>query len=87
MKYRVIHHRTNVAHYPDIIGMTYNSYDDIPGGAIVRRVITCCGDELILRNFTTTCDHCDADYNQSGDLLAPRSQWGEETGEHWSDAY
>lgn len=85
MKYRVINHRTNWTHYPDIIGRTYDTYDDVPGGAIVRGVITCCGDELILRNFTNTCGHCSADYDQSGDRLAPREQWGEETDEHWSE--
>lgn len=40
--------------------------------------------ELILRNYCTTCD-CGRDYNASGQLLAPREQWGEETGENWTD--
>lgn len=44
----------------------------------------CCGAEVSLGRFTNTCD-CGADYNGSGDLLAPRSQWGEETGESVSD--
>lgn len=38
-----------------------------------------------LSGFTNTCMHCGADYNMSGQLLAPRSQWGEETGETASD--
>jgi len=46
----------------------------------------CCGEEVYLSNFTNTCD-CGADYNSSGDRLAHRSQWGEETGEHWSECY
>lgn len=48
-----------------------------------RRVlkIRCeCGQELFCPNFTNTCD-CGRDYNWAGQLLAPRSQWGEETGE------
>ena len=45
-----------------------------------------CGQEVTLANFTNTCS-CGADYNSSGQLLACRSQWGEETGEHWTDCY
>lgn len=45
-----------------------------------------CGRKVICRNFTNTCD-CGRDYNFAGSLLAPRSQWGEETGEHWTDCY
>lgn len=44
----------------------------------------CCGRRVWLSGFTNTCD-CGADYNNSGDLLAPRSQWGAETGETVSD--
>lgn len=45
-----------------------------------------CGEEIQLsRRFTSTCDECDRDYNSSGQLLADRSQWGEETGESYSD--
>lgn len=43
-----------------------------------------CGEEVSLSGFTNTCD-CGADYNKSGQRLAPREQWGEETGEHISD--
>lgn len=43
-----------------------------------------CGEEVELRNFTNTCD-CGADYNMSGQQLAPRECWGEETGESWVD--
>jgi hypothetical protein len=43
-----------------------------------------CGRTLDLRGFTNTCD-CGRDYNCVGQELAPRSQWGEETGESASD--
>lgn len=49
--------------------------------------IRCCGVELVCDSFTNTCDHCGADYNFAGQQLAPRSQWGEETGEHWTECY
>jgi len=52
-----------------------------------RCVVTCCGEELWCEGFTSTCPCCGADYNSAGQLLAPRSQWGEETGETWSDCY
>jgi len=44
-----------------------------------------CGTELLCEDFTNTCEKCGADYNQSGQRLAPREQWGEETGESLSD--
>lgn len=43
-----------------------------------------CGSMVILDHFTNACE-CGRDYNSSGDLLAPRSCWGEETGEHPAD--
>lgn len=43
-----------------------------------------CRREVELHGFTNACD-CGRDYNMSGDLLAPRSQWGEETGESVAD--
>jgi len=61
-----------------------------PGTTYPRQTVEvkCCGTWLNVSNrFTTTCDSCEADYNQSGHRLAPRSQWGEETGEHWSECY
>jgi hypothetical protein len=45
-----------------------------------------CGERVTLSSFTNTCS-CGVDYNMSGQQLACRSQWGEETGEHWSDCY
>lgn len=44
-----------------------------------------CGGLVTLEGFTNTCDSCERDYNSGGQLLAPRSQWGEETGESLSD--
>lgn len=31
--------------------------------------------------WANTCPSCGSEYNGSGQRLAPRSQWGEETGE------
>jgi hypothetical protein len=44
-----------------------------------------CGRVVELYGFTNTCEGCGADYNMSGQLLAPREQWGEETGEPLAD--
>lgn len=44
-----------------------------------------CGAEVILDSFTNTCDGCEADYNMSGQMLADRRFWGEETGESLAD--
>lgn len=43
--------------------------------------IECCGRMLVCTGFTTTCPHCERDYNWNGTMLAPRRFWGEETGE------
>ena len=43
-----------------------------------------CGEEVVLQGFTCPCS-CGADYNSSGQRLAPREQWGEETGECLAD--
>ncbi|AWP23470.1 hypothetical protein C4901_09110 [Acidiferrobacter sp. SPIII_3] len=43
-----------------------------------------CGRLVVLEGFTNTCD-CGRDYDSSGQELAPREQWGEETGESLSD--
>ena len=44
-------------------------------------VLRCdCGREVILDGFTCECE-CGVLYNQSGQRLASKSQWGEETGE------
>lgn len=44
-----------------------------------------CSAPVELHGFTNTCDGCGRDYNMSGQELAPRSQWGEETGESLGD--
>jgi hypothetical protein len=41
----------------------------------------CCETGFACDGFTNTCPDCGADYNSGGQRLAPRSQWGEETGE------
>lgn len=52
----------------------------------VIKCSACKNGEVCLANFTNTCE-CGADYNMSGSRLADRSQWGEETGEHWTECY
>ncbi len=42
-----------------------------------------CGRDVELDGFTNACG-CGRDYNMSGQLLAPRDQWGWETGESLS---
>jgi hypothetical protein len=54
------------------------------GGRVYKYAKCVCGVELVLQGFTTTCE-CDRDYNWNGLCLAPREQWGEETGEHPAD--
>ena len=64
-------------------------------GAVARKnsyrhpaVIECarCHSQVELDDaFLSTCGKCGADYNGSGQLLAPREQWGEETGETLGD--
>jgi len=52
---------------------------------VERNVGLCpCGHKVELREYTNTCV-CDKDYGFDGGLLAPRSQWGEETGESETD--
>jgi len=50
-------------------------------------VLRCnCGEVLhTWDSFLNTCGSCGRDYNGSGQALAPRHHWGEETGEHWTD--
>jgi hypothetical protein len=57
-----------------------------PEGGRLPALLECvCGHRLELWAFTNTCARCGRDYNQSGQALAPRSQWGEETGETAAD--
>ena len=48
-----------------------------------HKVIRCqCGKQVeLLSGWANECEKCEREYNGSGQLLAPRSQWGEETGE------
>jgi hypothetical protein len=43
-----------------------------------------CGRRVTLTAFTNPCV-CGTDYNMSGQTLAAREFWGEETGEHWTE--
>ena len=53
---------------------------------VERNVGLCdCGHKVELLEFTNTCEKCGADYNMSGQCLAPRSQWGWDTGESLGD--
>lgn len=55
------------------------------GRQVTRKLIKCdCGEEVVCARMTNTCA-CGADYNMSGQRLAPREQWGAETGEHPAD--
>lgn len=63
----------------------------VPGQRVAGRwekgyvLIRCdCGREIRCDAFTNTCE-CGADYNWEGSRLAPREQWGEETGETAAD--
>lgn len=52
--------------------------------------LTCdCGAFLPWPGFGAdyACPRCGRDYNSAGSLLAPREQWGEETGETAADYY
>jgi len=64
------------------------NWNGTPDGGTFQKPVTevkCCGRWLRCDRFTNTCDTCNADYNMSGQRLAPREQWGEETGEHWTE--
>lgn len=51
---------------------------------MAKEIICLCGEKVWCSGFTNTC-RCGRDYNWAGQLLAPRSQWGEETGEFYAD--
>jgi hypothetical protein len=47
-----------------------------------------CGHLITLElPIANSCDGCDAEYTMSGQRLAPREQWGEETGESLADIF
>lgn len=60
--------------------------DPVTGRILNHTVGACnhCDCEVELTGFTNTCE-CGTDYNGAGQELAPREQWGEETGESVSD--
>lgn len=71
----------------EIQNLFYNEYQDQEYKMIKNKIVKCsCGQEVNCPNFTNTCS-CGSDYNFNGSLLASRSQWGIETGEHWSECY
>ncbi|WP_306010093.1 hypothetical protein [Bacillus sp. MMSF_3328] len=50
-----------------------------------KTLVKCeCGDVVECLQFTNTC-RCGRDFNFNGEILVPREQWGEETGEQWWD--
>lgn len=53
----------------------------------VCAIVECgCGHHVELFHYwLNTCEKCGQDFNGSGQELADRSQWGEETGEHPAD--
>lgn len=60
-----------------------------PGHAVRRvPVVRCgCGHSVACRDtWANMCDNCETEFNGAGQTLAPRSQWGEETGEHFGAA-
>ena len=63
---------------PGRIRVTVNRY-------MKPAVIRCnCGAKLFLHSSWANECGCGREYNGSGQLLAPRAQWGEETGEVFS---
>lgn len=77
---KIIQERT----YHESAGLDHEGYP------IVRRkdprIGLCdCGTEVELECFTNTCDGCSRDYNSAGQELAPREQWGWDTGESVDD--
>lgn len=56
---------------------------DTMGRTVSPMIITCvCGNLVHLDNsWANECDNCQREYNMQGQELAPREQWGEETGE------
>jgi hypothetical protein len=65
----------------------YKYVETCPQAYMHPTVVECCGQEIECPDFTNTCEICGADYNWNGSHLAPREQWGEETGEHPADIY
>ena len=75
--------RTLKGKYKNDYGIRW--FEETEGGHATCTEIKCCNQWLLCDNFTNTCEKCDKDYGMDGGRLAPRSQWGEETGETYSD--
>lgn len=55
------------------------------GREVTRLVVRCdCGLKVYCTGDINPCE-CARDYNLSGQVMAPRSHWGEETGETAAD--
>lgn len=79
--------RANLAHCLDgTFDVSFEGVRNESYSFMVAAVGECvgCHQEVELGGFTNTCQ-CGLDYNGSGQLLAPREQWGEETGETVAD--
>ena len=44
-----------------------------------------CGKEVVLESNTNRCESCRSYYNMMGQELRDPREWGEETGEHYTD--
>jgi len=44
-----------------------------------------CGKEVVLESNTNQCESCRSYYNMIGQQLSDPREWGEETGEHYTD--
>lgn len=87
--YYVRDNALNREYFPKQVGAVLRKKPQ-PGGPFTNPVIRCgCGSTqpIICDAFTNSCDDCSADYDSNATRLAPREQWGEETGEHWSECY
>jgi hypothetical protein len=62
-----------------------DTYTSENGRVWRTRVMRCtCGSEVYCSSsWANSCEGCDREYNGSGQELAPRSHWGEETGENF----
>ncbi len=62
--------------------ITYKERDE-EGNVTQPTVMRCdCGEKIeIYSHHDVDCDRCHRSYNSAGQMLADRSQWGEETGE------
>jgi hypothetical protein len=56
-----------------------------PRSVLVVECVRCHTHVALWDSWATECHGCGTEYNGSGQRLAPREQWGEETGEDWRD--